>query len=149
MIYDSLKFRALSPSCGVGLLAPIRSQARSFTLEFEVLLKWSMCALVSPHWEDFVTAVLFFFTLRASRVLAAQLSLKKTTVVNALSSLLIQTDTTGRWNRTDVSPLYGKALWEQLCMSNFACYEILIPLFSVILNNSLSHTLTRPVRNKI
>lgn len=56
---------------------------------------------------------------------------------HSLPSLLIQT---GHWNRTDVSLLYEKSLWEQLCMSIFACYEILIPppFFPIIPNNPLS-----------
>lgn len=58
------------------------------------------------------------------------------TAVDALSFLLIQTDAPGYWNRTDVSPLYGKSPWEQLCMSNFAGYEILIPLFFCHLEQS-------------
>lgn len=59
-----------------------------------------------------------FFILRASHVLAAQLRLKKMPVVNALSSLLIQTDTTGHngcfpfvW---EVS--VGAIMYEQLCL---------------------------------
>lgn len=78
----------------------------------------------------------FFLILRASRVLEAWFRLKTMTAVDALSFLLIQTDAPGYWNRTDVSPLYGKSLWEQLCMSNFACYEILIPLFFCHLEQS-------------
>lgn len=107
-------------------------------MQFEVVLKWNNCALVcSPHWEDFVTAGFFFFLiLRASRVLEAWFRLKTMTAVDALSFLLIQTDAPGYWNRTDVSPLYGKSPWEQLCMSNFAGYEILIPLFFCHLEQS-------------
>lgn len=77
-----------------------------------------------------------FSILRASRVLEAWFRLKTMTVVDALSFLLIQTDAPGYWNRTDVSPLYGKSPWEQLCMSNFACYEILIPPFFCHLEQS-------------
>lgn len=44
------------------LWAQIQSWWRTFTVEFEVVLKWNNCALVcSPHWEDFVTAVFFVF----------------------------------------------------------------------------------------